>query len=165
MAMAGYFDDFSRRHSQEDADRQRLAKESTPEWSILKGFASDFAGREFLGHKFQWVSDPSLWVDFLILDHVAAMFSQSERNGMTMNCRVRFDRRPHEPGKIYLEDRSEVSPKEWSLLPTIEDDTVAWFVPELGEIHSSMDLADAIAKELSDHEKRYELHCGRWPAA
>jgi hypothetical protein len=48
------------------------------------------------------------------------------------------------------EDRSGITPKEWSLLPTIEGEAIAWFVPELGETHSSMDLADAIAKELSE---------------
>jgi hypothetical protein len=159
------FDDFGRRHSKEEADRQRLAKETTPEWSILKGFASDFAGRMFAGHKFQWVSDPSSWIDCLILNYVAAMFCHSERNGTTTNCRVRFDRRPPDPGKMFLEDRSGVSPKEWSLLPTIEGEAIAWFIPELGEAHSSMELADAIAKELSEHHKRYELHYGQWPAA
>jgi hypothetical protein len=159
------FDDFSRRHSQEEADRERLAKEITPEWSILKGFASDFAGREFAGHKFQWAPDPSSRVDFLILNNVAALFAHSERNGITTNCTVRFDRRPPEPGKMYLEDRSGVSPKEWSLLPSIEGAAVVWFVPELGEMHSSMDLADEIAKELSEHHKRYERHYGHWPAA
>jgi hypothetical protein len=159
------FDDFSRRHSQEEADRQRLARETTLEWSILKGFASDFAGREFAGHKFRWVPNPSSWVDFLILNHVAAMFFHSERNGLATNCTVRFDRRPPDPGKTFLEDRSGVSAKEWSLLPTIEGEVIAWFVPELGETHSSMELADAIAKELSEHHKRYELHYGQWPAA
>jgi hypothetical protein len=163
--MAENFDDFSRRHSQEQAERERLAKEATPEWSILKGFASDFAGREFAGHKFQWASDPSSWVDFLILNNVAAMFSHSERNRIVTNCRVRFDRRPPEPGKMFPEERSGVSPKEWSLLPSIEGEAVVWFVPELGETHSSMELADAIAKELSQHHKRYEWHYGQWPAA
>lgn len=163
--MSKSFDDFSRRHSQEEADRQRLARETTPEWSILKGFAADFAGREFAGQKFQWVPDPSSWVDFLILNYVAAMFCHSERNGTTTNCMVRFDRRPPEPGKMFLEDKSGVSAKEWSLLPTIEGEVVVWFVPELGETHSSMELADAIAKELSEHHKRYEQHYGHWPAA
>jgi hypothetical protein len=159
------FDDFSRRHSQEEADRQRLAKETTPEWSILKGFASDFAGRVFAGHNFQWAPDPSSRVEFLVLKNVAAMFSHSERNGIVTNCSVRFDRRPAGLDKAFLDEKSGVSPKEWSLLPTIEGEAVAWFVPELGETHSSMELADAIAKELSEHYKRYELHYGHWPAA
>jgi hypothetical protein len=158
--MSEGFDDFSRRHSQEQADRERLAKDTTPEWSILKGFAADFDG-----HRFRWVSDPSLRVEFLILNHVAAIFSHSERNGTTINCTVRFDRRPPEPDKMFIEDKSEVSPKEWSLLPAIEGEAVVWFVPELGETHSSMELADAIAKELSEHNKRYEQHYGQWPAA
>ena len=148
----------------EEADR-RLAKETTPEWSILKGFASDFAGREVASHKFRWVPDPSSWVDFLILNNVAAMFIHSEMNGLATNCRVRFDRRPPDPGKMFLEDRSGVSPKEWSLLPTIEGEAIAWFVPELEENHSSIELADAIAKELSENNKRYEIHYGQWPAA
>jgi hypothetical protein len=159
------FDEFSRRHSQEQAVRERLAKETTPEWSILKGFTSDFDGRVFVGHKFRWVSDPSSRVEFLILNHVAAMFSHSERNGTTINCTVRFDRRPPEPGKMFIDDKLGVSPKEWSLLPAFEGEAVVWFVPELGETHSSMDLADAIAKELSEHHKRYEQHYGQWPAA
>jgi hypothetical protein len=163
--MSQDFDDFSRRCSQEQADRERLAKETTPEWSILKGFASDFAGREFAGHTFHWVAEPSSWVDFLILNRVAAMFFHNERNGTVTNCRVSFDRRPPEPGKMYRDDRSEVSAKEWSLLPSIEGEAVVWFVPELGETHSSMELADAIAKELSEHHKRYEQHYGQWPAA
>jgi hypothetical protein len=158
-------DDFSRKHSQEEADRQRLANETTPEWSILKGFASDFAGRVVVGHKFQWVSDPTTGVEFLALNHVAAMFSHTEINGITSNCRVRFDRRSPEPGRMYIENRSEVSPKEWSLLPSIEYAAVVWFVPELGEMHSSMDLADEIAKELGEHIKRYERLYGHWPAA
>lgn len=130
-----------------------------------EGFASDFAGRVFVGHKFQWVSDPSSSAEFLILNHVAAMFSHTERTGTTINCRVQFDRRPPEPGKMYFEDRSEISSKEWSLLPALEGEAVVWFVPELGETHSSMELADAIAEELGEHHKRYELHYGRWPAA
>lgn len=159
------FDDSSRKHSQEEADRQRLAKETTPEWSILKGFASDFAGRVVVGHKFQWVSDPSTGVEFLVLDKVEAMFSHTEIDGITTSCRVRFDRRSPEPGKMYVENRSGVSPKEWSLLPSIEDAAVVWFVPELGEMHSSMDLAGEIAKELGEHNKRYERLYGHWPAA
>jgi hypothetical protein len=161
------FDEFSRRHSQEQARRERLAKETRPEWSILKGFTSDFDGRAFVGHKFRWVSDPSSRVEFLILNHVAAMFSHSERNGTTINCTVRFGRRPPEPGKMFIDDKSGVSPKEWSLLPGFEGEgeAVVWFVPELGETHSSMDLAGAIAKELSEHHKRYEQHYGQWPAA
>jgi hypothetical protein len=159
------FDDFSRRHLQEETNRQRLAKETTPEWSILKGFASEFAGREFAGHKFQWVPDPSSWADFLILNHVAAMFSHSEQNRIVTNCSVRFDRTPPGLGQQYPDDKSGISSKEWSLLPAIEGEAIAWFVPELGETHSSMELADAIAKELSEHHKRYELHYGHWPAA
>jgi hypothetical protein len=60
------FDDSSRRRSQEQAGLVRLAKETTPEWSIMKGFASDFDGRMFVGHKFRWISDPSSRVQFFL---------------------------------------------------------------------------------------------------
>jgi hypothetical protein len=93
-----------------------------------------------------------------MLNHVAAMFSHSERNRTTINCTVRFDQRPPEPGKMLIDDKSGVSPREWSLLPAIEGEAVVWFVPELGETHSSMDLADAIVKGLSEHHKRHEQH-------
>jgi hypothetical protein len=162
--MSESFDDFSHRHSHEQAERQRLARETTPEWSILKGFASDFAGRVFAGHKFQWAPVPSTIVELLILNNVAAIFSHSERNGIVTSCSVRFDRRPPGLG-MFLDKKSEVSPKEWSLLPTIEGEAVLWFVPELGETLSSMELADAIAKELGEYHKRYEQHYGQWPAA
>src|ERR1700681_2761668 len=95
------FDEFSRRHSQEQAGRERLAKETTPEWSILKGFTSDFDGRVFVGHKFRWVSDPSSRVEFLILNHVAAMFSHSERNGTKKNLIFGFVEKLPNRAKVF----------------------------------------------------------------
>src|ERR1700730_7956333 len=69
------FDDFSRRPSQEQSGLVRLAKETTPEWSIMKGFASDFDGRMFVGHKFRWISDPSSFLATqLLVDSSTLLF-------------------------------------------------------------------------------------------
>jgi hypothetical protein len=62
-------------------------------------------------------------------------------------------------------DDSPVSPQVWNLEPEIQDETFVWSVPELAQKYSSMDLADRIAMELGEYYKKWEEHCGRWPAA
>lgn len=169
--MVENFDEFEHRHSRERENekekRERLSRETKPEWAVLKGLVQRFAidNKEFDGHKFEWSPYATSRPDFLRLNNVAVTFlDDGERNGMPQNCRVRFDRRPLGPREAWLEEDAGVEPVEWSLEPVAHGDGVAWSSPELNETLSSADLAETIAKELSDHHLRYE-EANRWPAA
>jgi len=162
------FDEYARRHSEGQANRERLAKETKSEWSILKSFAAAFAtdGKEFVGQKFQWAPYPSSQCEWLLLDSVGATFlDHGEMNGVPRDCRVYFDRRPPGPSAVWLEEDSPVASQVWNLEPEIQGESFVWSVPELGETYSSMDLADRIARELGEYHKKYEEHYHRWPAA
>lgn len=161
--MVENFDDFARRQEIQQQNHERLAKETKPEWSVLKGLVSRFAldGKEFSGYKFEWT--PYSAPEFLGLGNVAAMFlDQGERNGVPQRCRVRFARRPLEPGRQWVNE-TPVEPLEWSLEPVIEGESLAWSIPRLKLTLSSADLAEKIAIELSKYHTAYEESWGRLP--
>jgi hypothetical protein len=164
------FDSFAQRQSQnEEMQRQnheRLAKETKPEWSVLKGLTSRFAldGKEFGGYKFEWSPYSAMYPDFLRLKDVAVTFlDRGERNGVPQNCRIRFTRRPLEPGRAWVDDETPLEPLDWSLEPRIVGESLVWFVAELREAVSSADLAEKIAIELSKYHATYEEAYGRLP--
>jgi hypothetical protein len=161
--MSEDFDAFAQRQSQnEEIQRQnheRLTKETRPEWSVLKGLTSRFAldSKEFGGYKFEWAPYSAVYPDFLRLKDVAVTFlDRGERNGGPQNCRVRFARRPLEPGRVWVDDEEPLEPLEWSLGPTIEGERLAWHVAELGETLSSADLAEKVAIALCKYHAAYE---------
>jgi hypothetical protein len=170
--MAEDFDQFAQQHSRnreiEQQNRESLARETKPEWAVLKGLVSRFAldGKEFGGHKFEWSPYSASGYEFLRLKDVAVTFSdRGDRNGVPQNCRVRFTRRPLESGRMWVDDEPPLEPLEWSLGPVIESESLAWSVPELRETLSSADLAEKIVIELSKYHAAYEEAYGRWPAA
>jgi hypothetical protein len=153
------FDDFAKKHEQRKQDEERLLKDTKPEWEILKGEISRFAldGKGIGSHQFRWVSDPSERTAFFILNDVAAFVSDSgEHNGVPQHCRVRFDRRPPDLNKLWVDDKSPVSSKTWSLKPMIEEGDFRWSVPERGWTFTSGQLAEEIAKQLAQHHIAYQ---------
>ncbi|HEY2498276.1 MAG TPA: hypothetical protein VGK24_14525 [Candidatus Angelobacter sp.] len=166
--MADDFDKFIQEHSQEQQGREKLSQETKPEWAVLKGLVSRFAldGKEFSGHKFEWAPYAASRSEFLRLNDVAVIFlDQGERNGVPLNCRVRFTRRPLEPGRMWVDNEAPLEPLEWSLEPQIEGENLVWSVPKLGATLSSANLAEKIAIELSKYHAAYEKAYGRWSAA
>jgi hypothetical protein len=106
----------------------------------------------------------AMWPEFLRLKDVAVTFlDRGERNGVPQNCRIRFTRRPLEPGRAWVDNETPLAPLEWSLEPVIEGENLAWYVPELGETFSPADLAEKIAIELCNYHTAYEEAYGRLP--
>lgn len=167
------FDQFAQQHSRskeiEQQNRERLAQETKSEWAVLQGLVSRFGldDKEFGGNKFKWAAYSASRAEFLRLKDVAVtLLDQGERNGVPQNCRVRFTRRPLEPGHVWAESKEPLEPLEWSLEPVIKGERLAWSVLELRETLSSGDLAEKIAIQLSKYHVAYERTVtGRWPAA
>ena len=159
--MVDDFDAFSRKRDEERRNQERLAKETKPEWEVLKGLVYQFAldGKGIDGRKFEWVPDLS-GRGLLALSFVSAvLFDGGERNGVPQDCRVRFSRKPAGSGEDYVDD-SPLAPRTWSLEPDILDDEFVWFV-ERGRRLSSAELAEEIAKELARFHIEYEKSYGR----
>jgi hypothetical protein len=165
------FDDFARRRDKELQNRERLAKETKPEWEVLKGLASRFAidAQGIDSYKFKWVSDLSGHPMMVLNDVSAILFDGGERDGVPQDCRVLFSRRPAGSGQAYP-DESPVPEKTWSLKAEIVDDTnvfpghqdqLVWFVNERGRRMPSAELAEEIAKELARYHIEYEKEYGR----
>jgi hypothetical protein len=156
------FDEFSRKHDEAKQNAVRLKEETKPEWDMLQHFTAQFAHDEkrFGGYKFQWMPD---YPARLVLNDVAVQFIVGrERNGVLEGCRVYFDRRPAEPGKMFLEGRDEIpEPKIWKLEPVVEKGEFLWREPEESFALSSAKLADKIALELSQRHIEYEKRFGR----
>src|SRR5579863_5557712 len=113
--MSSSFDEFAEGYSRSQENRARLITDATSEWVVLKGFVSQFAldGREFSGRKFEWFPEPHS--AFLALNHVAVVLS--DRNvgtGAPPVFRVRFDRRPLGPGRLWADERSPLDAFQWS---------------------------------------------------
>lgn len=159
--MTESFDDFKQKHEQEQKGRERLAKDTPPEWEILKGEVSRFAidRKTFNGYSFSWIPEPGCAK--LILNDVAAfLFDGRVRNGVPEGYRVRFDRRPPGIGKQFIDD-NPVPAKTWSLEPTIEGGEFRWSASEQVGKRSSAELGEEIAKQLSKHHIAYETAFGR----
>ncbi len=103
------FDEFAEQNSQRVQDRNVIKCETKPEWEMLKGLTESLAldGKGIEPHLFEWALDGA---PRLILDHVAASFLHRERNGVPQDFRIRFDRRPAGPGKMYLEEGITTDP-------------------------------------------------------
>ena len=158
--MTENFDDFARKHEDEQKGRERLAKDTPPEWEILKGEVSNFAidRKTFNSYPFSWLPEPGCAK--LILNDVAAfLFDGRVRNGVPEGYRVRFDRRSPGVGRQFTDD-NPVPVKTWSLEPIVEAGEFRWSVPELGK-KSSAELAEEIAKQVSKHHIAYETAFGR----
>jgi hypothetical protein len=157
------FDDFARRHAEELQNREGLAKETKPEWHILKSEVSKFAldGKGIEGHKFDWATDLS-GLPLLVLNNVSAtLIDGGDRNGVPQNCRVIFSRRPPGPNQMYAEEESRVAAKTWHLEPEIRHGQFLWLVRELlGRRLSSSDLSEKIAEELARYHIQYEAAYG-----
>ncbi len=136
---------------------------------MLKGLVSRFAldNKEFLGYKFEWSPYPAPRSEFLKLNNVAVTFTDGGvKNGVLLNCRVHFARRPLKPGgETWASENSALDPIAWSLEPVMQGDSVAWWIPELRKTLSSADLAEKIAIELSRYHAAYEEAYGRTGAA
>jgi hypothetical protein len=161
-AMFEGFDEFAEQKSQELEDRKVLARETKPEWEMLKGLTESLAldGKGIEPHTFEWASDGA---PRLILDHVAASFLHRERNGVPQDCRVRFDHSPAGPGKMYIEEESPLTPVVLDLKPVAVGEHVCWFIAELGDTPlSSSELADQIAVQLAKFHLAYKMHYEHW---
>jgi hypothetical protein len=156
--MSEKFDDFMEGRNNRARDEAMLAKETMPEWIVLKGLASQFAldGKEFGGHNFEWAPYPAPYPEFLRLDQVAATFlHHGTKNGIPLECQVHITRRPLKSGEVWISGDSPLEPIEWSLVPEMRDGTVLWRIPELGKTFSSAELAEKIAIELSRYQEAY----------
>ncbi len=117
------FDAFARKRDQELRNREKLVKETKPEWEVLKGLVSQFSldGKGIDGYRFEWVPDLS-GRPLLVLKNVCAiLFDAGESGGVPQNCRVRFTRRPAGSGRAYP-DESPLAQETWSLEADILDD-------------------------------------------
>jgi hypothetical protein len=135
--MAEDFDQFAQRHAQEQENRERLAKETKPEWEVLKGLTSQFAldSKGLGNYRFAWVPDPSSRCALLVLNDVAVTFlDHGERDGVPQKCRVRFGRRPPGQGRTWSDEESPVAAKTWALEPMIK--TTIFFGSSLSERYS-----------------------------
>ncbi len=161
--MTDNFDDFAARHKKEDDDRKRLAEEIGPEWFALRGFVASLAqeGKEFDGHKLEWVSDATC----LVLDNLGAFLQQREINGNVSDCRIRFDRKPIGPNRIWVDERSPLEPVVWSLEPTLVDDSFRWSITNVGvprPAFSSAELSQKIGIKLAEFHLAYRRHYEGW---
>jgi len=161
------FDDFAMEHLRDKENRKRLVEDTKPEWAVLKGLTSRFAidGKEFDGNKFEWAPYTAYHPEFLKLGDVAATFLSREEEGTPRNCRVRFSRRPLEPGRMWIDEKSPLEAIEWSLCAVIDGDSIAWEVAELDQTLSSEALAEKIAVELSKYHLAYKKHYDNWSVA
>jgi hypothetical protein len=155
------FDEFAEQNSQRLRDRNVIERETKPEWEMLKGLTESLAldGKGIEPHIFEWASDGA---PRLILAHVAASFLYREGSGVPQDYRVRFDRRPAGPGKVYLEEESPLTPVVWSLKPVAVGEHVSWSIAELGDPLSSSELADQIAVQLAKFHLAYKTHYDNW---
>ena len=160
IAVTGNFDDFKKKHEQEERDRETIAKETTAEWEILKGEVSKFAidRKTCNGYPFSWFPEPGCAK--LILNDVAAfLFDGRVKNGVPEGYRIRFDRRPPGAGRQFIDD-NPIPVETWSLEPIIEAGNFRWAVAGRGK-QSSAELAEETAKQLSKHHIAYESAFGR----
>jgi hypothetical protein len=156
------FDEFAEQNSQRLKDREVIERETKPEWAMLKGLTESLAldGNGIEPHKFEWASDDA---PRLILDNVAAFFLQHEKNGIPQDCRIRFDRRPAGPGKLWHDEKSPLTPVVWSLKPVAVGEHVFGSIAELGATPlSSSELADQIALQLAKFHLAYKTHYDNW---
>jgi hypothetical protein len=157
--MSENFDDFAEGRNKRARDEAMLARETMPEWTVLKGLVSQFAldGKEFGGHRFEWAPYSARYPDFLRLDQVAATFlDRGTKNGMPQDCQIHIARRQLKSGEVWISGDSPLEPIDWSLAPEMRDDTVLWrIIPELEKMFSSAELAEKIAIELSKYQEAY----------
>jgi hypothetical protein len=152
------FDGFVRRQTEELQNRARLAKETKPEWHVLKSEMSRFAadGKGIDDRKFEWGQDLS-GHSLLALGYVSATpLDRGERNGVPQDCYIIFSRRPLGSNQVYAVDQSRLPAKTWHLEPEIRDGQFLWFVRELSRRLSSSDLSEKIAEELARYHIEYE---------
>jgi hypothetical protein len=157
--MPDSFDEFKKKRDQGKSDAESLAKYTGAEWDILKGFVSDFAGKDVDGHIFEWFAQP--YAEMLVLNYASASLLSSRRSlmGIAPKFTVHIDRRPPGPRQVRVEDRSPIPPKTWTLEPRVEHDEFHWTVLETGWKGSSLALADEVAKAVvayyDEYKKKY----------
>ena len=104
--MADSFDDFARKHQQEQVNRKRLESETKPEWEIMKGFVSQFAAdnKGIGGHRFEW--ELSLTGRHMLrLNNVSALLiNDANYGGSERTYGVRFSRRPTGSREVFIDD-------------------------------------------------------------
>jgi hypothetical protein len=157
------FDDFAEQNSQELQGREIVARETKPEWEMLKGLTESLAldGKGIELDKFEWISDE--YTPRLVLDKVAVTFQARVRNGNPIECRLRFDRKPLGPGQYWSDEDFPLSAVVWSLKPVAMGEHVYWSVDELGDTPiSSSELADQVAVELAKFHLAYKKHYEGW---
>ncbi len=161
--MSETFDDFARKHKQEQQDQEQLAKDVGSEWEILKGFVSQFAldNRGVGTDKFQWEPHPELGSVLLVLKDVAAIIDGNALNGVSPQLLIRFDRRCAGPNREW-NVKTPIPAKRWSLKPIVENGEFLWLVEERNLKASSAKLADEIAKELASHHLAYQKAYEHW---
>jgi hypothetical protein len=150
------FDDFSRRHDDEQESRDRLIRDTKAEWEILKGLISRFAidGQGFGGYKFETAEESGRRV--LHLSSVAAtLYDRSETNELPRHCTVVFCRRWRSVNSVFPHP-SPLDDKVWSLEPELLYGEFVWFVPELKLRFSCGQLAEEVAKALAEYHLEYE---------
>jgi hypothetical protein len=161
--MTDDFDSFARKLSQEKQDREKLARDTAPEWIMLKGFTESLAvdGKGIESDKFEWVADE--YEPRVVLDKVAAIFQTRMKNGMPIECRLRFGRKPLGPGQQWANEKEPLTPVVWILKPMVVGDDIHWSVPEASETPlSSAELADQIAILLAKFHLAYKKHYENW---
>lgn len=153
------FEEFANEHSERKVKAKRLTEDTKPEWEMLKLETSRFAteDKDFDSQKFEWAPYQAYYPDFLKLGNVAATFLSREGTGAS-DFRIRFTRRPQEPGRIWVDEKSPLNTIEWSLKPAIEEDVIVWAVAEMNQTFSSAALADKIAVELSKYHLAYKTY-------
>ena len=160
--MADSFDDFARKHQQEQENRKRLESETKPEWEIMKGFVSQFAAdnKGIGGHRFEW--ELSLTGRHMLrLNNVSALLiNDANYGGSERTYGVRFSRRPTGSREVFIDD-PPLPAKTWAIEPRILDGDFVWLVDELAREFSSAALADEIAKVLAAYDIEYEAAYGR----
>lgn len=165
--MVDSFDEFSKKREQQKQEREKVERDTKPEWVALKGFAESLAqdGKGVDDFKFEWV--PDAHSPRLVLGAVAATFMERPKPQGLIEYRIGFARKPAGLNKQWMDD-APFEPQDWTLIPKGVGDDIQWMVAEVNtELNkqvrfSSSDLAGKVGIKLAELLDVYNKAFPNW---